>query len=59
MSIHSRARPTIASLLVSIVLGIATSTGRPEHSASIVLVRPQRNSVNHFFTIDIDGAEFP
>ena len=43
----------------SIVSGIATSTGRPERSASIVLVRPQRNSVNHFLTIDIDGAESP
>ena len=45
--------------IFSIVSGIATSTGRPERSASIVLVRPQRNSVNHFFTIDIDGAESP
>ena len=59
MGIHSRARPAIASLFLSIVSGIATSTGPTERSASIVLVRPQRNSVNHFFIIDIDGAESP
>ena len=45
--------------ILSTISGVMTSFGRPERLASLVLVRPQRNSVNHFLSIEIDGAEFP
>ena len=41
----------------SIVSLVEASTGRPERSEYFVLVLPQRNSVNHFFTMEIDGAQ--
>lgn len=42
----------------STVPGVATSSGRSEHRASLMLVWEQRNSVNHLFSIEIDGATY-
>lgn len=36
------------SWIFSIVSDVAASTGRPERSVPLVLVRPQRHSINHF-----------
>lgn len=41
----------------SVVSGVAMSIGRPEKSATVILVRPQLNPVNLVSIIDIDGAE--
>lgn len=37
-------------------IGVTTSFGRYERSASLVQVLPQQNSVNHFLSIEIDAA---
>lgn len=42
----------------SIVSSVVTLIMRSERSESFVLVRPQRNSVNQFFSIYSDGAKF-
>lgn len=47
------------SWIFSIVSGAVTFFGRLERSASFVHVRPVRNSVSHFFTVQMDGAESP
>lgn len=38
---------------------VATSIGRSECSASLVLVSSERNQVIHVVAIEIDGAEDP
>lgn len=45
------------SVDLSIISCAATLIGRPEYSVSLVLVRPQRISINYFFVIEIDGSE--
>lgn len=41
------------ALPISIVSGVATSVGRPDHSASIKLVRPQSNSVQTWSSLKL------
>lgn len=39
--------------LLELFHGVINSDGRPKHSASVVLVRPQRNLLNHFFPVQL------
>lgn len=45
--------------IFSTVSGVATSVGQQEHSASLMLMQPQQESVKCFFTNEIYGAECP
>lgn len=42
-------------LIFSIVSSMATLIGNPEYSVSLMLLGPQQNSVNQFFTIEMNS----
>ena len=45
------------SWILSTISWEVTSFGWPGHSASLVIIRTQRNSVNHLWTMPCDGAD--
>ena len=45
------------SWILFIISAVVISVGRPGLGVVLVLTRPQRNLVNHFWTIPYDGAE--
>lgn len=45
--------------ILSTISDMVTSFGQPKRLASLLLVWPQWNSVNHLLNIEIDGSESP